>query len=443
MVARINKGSSLKVSLNYNEQKIKQEVAELILAENYFKDAHLLNFHEKLFMLEHQAQLNERVKANSVHISLSFDPEEKLSKEKLQDIAKRYMDSVGFGNQPYLVYQHHDAGHPHMHVVTTNITAEGKRIDMNNIGRTLSEKARQSIDKEFRLISPESKKLTEQLRQKERMENGFTLKPVNVQKVQYGKSQTKTAIQNVVEHVMNQYKYTSLGEYNAVLKLYNVVADPGQKGSLMFQNKGLVYRVLDEAGNKIGTPIKASQFYNKPTLKNLEVKFRQNESLREPFARRIKTSIDFAIHQQNTLEHLSKELKKESISVVVRQNNDGRIYGMTFIDFKNRCVFNGSDLGRQYTAKAIQERCQIKPEMLNQEMPSLNQKVNASNKGSLDNEIDLSSAKEHDVIFQKHHRFELLEILLKPQMNQESLPYELLKEHRLKQKKKKKKGLYL
>ncbi|HMC84281.1 MAG TPA: hypothetical protein VKI61_02100 [Chitinophagaceae bacterium] len=72
-----------------------------------------------------------------------------------------------------------------------------------------------------------------------------------------------------------------------------------------------------------------------------------------------------------------------------------------------------------------------------------NQKVNASNKGSLDNEIDLSSAKEHDVIFQKHHRFELLEILLKPQMNQESLPYELLKEHRLKQKKKKKKGLYL
>jgi len=103
MVARINKSSSIKTSLNYNEQKVKQDVAELLLAENYFKDAQLLNFREKLFMLEHQAKLNERVKANSVHISLSFDPEEKLTKEKLQDIAKSYMDQIGFGNQPYLV----------------------------------------------------------------------------------------------------------------------------------------------------------------------------------------------------------------------------------------------------------------------------------------------------------------------------------------------------
>ena len=126
MVARINKSSSLKTSLNYNEQKVRQDVAELILAENYFKDAQHLNFQEKFFMLEHQAKLNERVKANSVHISLSFDPQEKLTKEKLQDIAKSYMDQIGFGIQPYLVYQHHDAGHPHMHIVTTNITTEGK-----------------------------------------------------------------------------------------------------------------------------------------------------------------------------------------------------------------------------------------------------------------------------------------------------------------------------
>jgi len=267
----------------------------------------LLTFHMAR-QLEHQAKLNERVKANSVHISLSFDPQEKLTKEKLQDIAKSYMDQIGFGNQPYLVYQHHDAGHPHVHVVTTNITAEGKRIDMNNIGRTLSEKARKSIDKEFKLISPENKKLSQRLQQKESTQNESRLKPVSLQKVQYGKSQTKAAILNVVDYVMNQYKYTSLGEYNAVLKLYNIMADPGQKGSLVQEKKGLVYRVLDEAGNKIGTPIKASQFYNQPTLKNLEVKSKQNEVLRERFALRIKNQIDLAILRNNTLENLSKSL---------------------------------------------------------------------------------------------------------------------------------------
>ena len=184
------------------------------------------------------------------------------------------------------------------------------------------------------------------------------LKPVRVRNVQYGKSQTKAAIQNVVDYVMNQYKYTSLGEYNAVLKLYNVTADPGQKGSLMHEKKGLVYRVLDEKGNKIGTPIKASQFYNQPTLKNLEVKFKQNEELRERHALRIKTRIDLAIYRgDKTLIDLSTTLRSDGISIVARQNSEGRIYGMTFIDHENRCVFNGSNLGRNYSAEAIQERC--------------------------------------------------------------------------------------
>ena len=206
MVVRINKGSSIKVSLNYNEQKLKQNVAELLLAENYFKDAQLLNFREELFKLEHQTKHNERVKANSVHISLSFDPQEKLSKEKLQGIAKSYMDQIGFGNQPYLVYQHHDAEHPHMHIVTTNITVAGKWIDMNNIGRTPSEKARKSIDKVFKLISPESKKLIRQLQQKEAIGNDGKLKPVILRKAQYGKAQTKAVIRNVVDYVMNEHK---------------------------------------------------------------------------------------------------------------------------------------------------------------------------------------------------------------------------------------------
>lgn len=437
MVARISKGSSIKSPLNYNEQKLKQQVAELILAENYFNYAQLLNFREKLFMLEHQAKLNERVKANSVHISPSFDPQEKLTKEKLQEIAKSYMDQIGFGNQPYLVYQHHDAGHPHVHIVTTNITTEGKRIDMNNIGRTLSEKARKSIDKEFKLISPESKRLSKHLEHKEAIGNADKLKPISIRKVEYGKSQTKAAIQNVVEHVMNQYKYTSLGEYNAVLKLYNIMADPGQKGSLMHEKKGLVYRVLDEAGNKIGTPIKASQFYNKPTLKNLELKFKQNEILRERFAKHLRVKIDWAILRKNTLENLSNELRGEGIGILARQTNEGRIYGMTFIDYKNQCVFNGSSLGRNYSAQAIQERCIINAEIVKQEKPLISQKINGSIKNNGDYKRDILAVEKDNRMFDKHQRFELLEKLLSRDMKQGNMPDELTEELRLKRKKKK------
>ena len=52
-----------------------------------------------------------------------------------------------------------------------------------------------------------------------------------------------------------------------------------------------------------------------------------------------------------------KMLEKEGIKAVLRQNKEGIIYGLTYVDHRTKCVFNGSDLGKQYSAKGIQERC--------------------------------------------------------------------------------------
>ncbi|MEJ7766871.1 MAG: hypothetical protein WKF89_03610 [Chitinophagaceae bacterium] len=81
-----------------------------------------------------------------------------------------------------------------------------------------------------------------------------------------------------------------------MLKLYNVVADRGTEDSRTFQKRGLVYRVLDDNGNKIGAPIKASAFYNKPTLNNLEKKFVINDVRRQEHKQRVKVAIDYACH---------------------------------------------------------------------------------------------------------------------------------------------------
>src|SRR4051795_9469405 len=167
------------------------------------------------------------------------------------------MQKIGFGEQPYLVYQHHDAGHPHLHIVTTNIKQDGKRIALHNLGQHQSMKASKEIEQEFDLVKALSKT---------RMR--YELQPVNAQKVQYGKSETKRAITNVLDAVLPYYKYTSLAELNAILKLYNVVADRGSEQSRIYKNEGLVYHILNEQGEKIGIPIKASLIYNKPTLRS-------------------------------------------------------------------------------------------------------------------------------------------------------------------------------
>src|SRR5690242_4264011 len=157
MVARIKTPKSISRALNYNEQKVKQGHAILLEATNYLRDAEKLSFNDKLKRFQGLIALNERAKTNSLHISLNFDNADKLSANQFKEIADEYMQKIGFGNQPYLVYQHNDAGHPHIHIVTTSIKEDGKRIDTFNIGRNQSEKARKEIEVKFHLTRAQSK----------------------------------------------------------------------------------------------------------------------------------------------------------------------------------------------------------------------------------------------------------------------------------------------
>lgn len=349
MVAVIKTGHSIHRIVNYNENKVKEGVAKCISAANYPKDADKLSLKNKLNRLLYQAALNTNVSRNSVHVSLNFDPSENHSKEKLEAIANTYMERIGFGNQPYLVYQHHDSGHPHIHIVSIKVREDGNRIDTQNIGRNQSEKARKEIEKEFALVKAEDSKRVKQ----------FQVKPLNAEKIQYGKSETKRGILNVLNEVLYSYKYASIPELNALLKQFNVMADRGSENSRIYKNNGLTYRLLDSKGNKVGVPIKASDFYNKPTLKFLEERFVLNEKERQPHKARVKNAIDLLLIKQPGigLNELIKALEKESIQTVLRQNQQGIIYGITYIDHRTKSVFNGSSLGKPYSANGIQERC--------------------------------------------------------------------------------------
>jgi len=349
MVAKIISGKSLIGALNYNENKVKVEKAELICENGYAKNLYQLSFNDKLQRLTDLASKNERVITNTVHISLNFDIGEKINQEKLNEIANEYMQRIGFGDQPYLVYQHHDAGHPHVHIVSTNIKPSGERISLHNLGRTKSEEARKAIELKYGLV---------QASHKDTIQNQEVR---NLTKVEYGKTDTKRAITNVVSEVIRSYKFSSLPELNAVLNQYNVVADRGSKESRMFSKNGLVYWVMDNKGNKVGVPIKASNINGKPTLKALEQRFHQNEMLRKPFKERIKQSIDSVLLTKASKAGFQKAMQSKGIQVVFRQNEEGRLYGITFIDNHLKVVFNGSDLGKAYSASAMNDRFSIEP----------------------------------------------------------------------------------
>src|SRR5690606_15845080 len=134
---------------------------------------------------------------------------------------------------------------------------------MHNIGRNQSETARKELEISFNLVRADSR----------RKQSPALINAIDAEKIKYGAIDSKRAIGSVLNEVIPHYKYTTLGELNAVLNLYNVKAERGKENSKMFQNKGLIYQILDNNKKAVGVPIKASSFNSKPTLSRLEINF--------------------------------------------------------------------------------------------------------------------------------------------------------------------------
>lgn len=351
MVAKVISGKDIKGALNYNELKVIEGKAALISANGFLKDVHALSFYDKLHRFTALNELNQRTKTNTLHISLNFDPSEKLSADELNRIASVYMTKIGFGDQPYLVYEHKDAAHRHVHIVTTIIQLDGKRIPIHYLGKNQSETARKEIEIEFGLVKASSKVL----------QQAEPIKAADVKKVIYGKSATRKSISNVVRGVIRGYRFASLPELNAALRQYNVIADRGTENSRMFKNNGLIYSLLDEKGKRIGIPVKASAIYERPTLKSLEKRFKLNEALKQPHKDGLKKSMDHVLKfpAVKAKQDFISAMNAKGVAVLFRSNAEGRTFGLTFVDNNTKCVFNGSALGKEYSAASVLKKLSI------------------------------------------------------------------------------------
>jgi hypothetical protein len=264
------------------------------------------------------------------------------------------------------------------------------------------------------------------------------IKPVDVAKVLYGKTETKRSISNVVNAVVNNYKFTSLPELNAALKQFNVIADRGNEEGRIYQHRGLIYRILDAGGNKTGVPIKASSISSKLTLDNLEKKFAVNELAREPFKQRIKEVIEEAFSRQaSSMKQLIQDLERKQVYTLLRQNIEGRIYGVTFVDNQTKCVFNGSDLGKQYTAAALQSRINVMSNEATEKDVSPNDELRYKRQDGIQKNLHFQNDKEQ-IINKSLQAENLLEQLLSTKQQNENVPFQLKRK-----KKRKKRNLKL
>jgi hypothetical protein len=346
MRPKITTSHSIARSILYNEQKVELRVAERLVAANFLKECPALKTEDIIQRFQRRMELNDRVSTN-LHITLNFDPQDRIPAERMIPVMQLYMREIGFERQPWVGWGHYDAGHPHCHIVTTHVERDGDPIDLYKIGQNQSEKARQKIEAEFNLVTAEMKK-------GQRLDRGLVCQDFAC-RVEYGQEPLTRSISAVLEHVAERFSYTTFDELNAVLRHYNVEAYRGQPGTRLYENGGLLYRALDENGHYIGRPLKASFFDCKPTLGNLEKRFDQNLAFKEQQKERVEAKMCMALtFSPDDLDGVRSRLSREGLELSVFRGEDGNCVGMTVVDFNRRVVFGGEELGGGCNHEAIQ-----------------------------------------------------------------------------------------
>ena len=341
MIAKISSTANLGGALGYNFKKVRQEEATVLLANGLYQNQDGKYSMEQVLSDMRQLIPDKcRTKNTVFHCSLNPHPDEKLSDEQLTQIAKEYMEALGYGNQPYIVFKHNDIAREHIHIVSLRVDFDGNKINDRYEGRR-SKKITDALEKKFHLIP--SSKVSE--------------KPTaETPKVDATQGNIKEQVANIIRSAMKHYTFCSLGELNAILSRYNLAIEEVKTEYRGKRYDGLVYVPTDDKGNKVSTPIHASDIGRGVGYTAVQNKMLKSKQMVKPLIPTVRRKVlEVMRTSPHTEERLRQRLEKQDLRVVIRKNESGRLYGITFIDDEKGIALNGSRLGKGYAANKFNE----------------------------------------------------------------------------------------
>lgn len=348
MVAKISLGNSIYGALAYNAEKINKEKGRLLDTNKIYNDGSgSVNIHKAHEDFKRWMPTATRTEKPMVHISLNPHPDDHPTDAELTQIAREYMEKMGFGDMPFLIFKHEDIERHHVHIVALRVKTDGTCIsDRNNFYR--SKDICRELEQKYNLRPSEREKISPDT----------PIRKINIS------GDIKRQVANTVKMVGMRYKFQTLGEFNAILSLYNVRAEQTDGRVNGREYHGLVYFATDDRGNVVASPFKASRlgrFASRTAIDNRFVRAKDRIDVNPT-----RTVVADALAQSTNKADFVARLKSARIDVLFRYTEEGRIYGVTFIDHNTMTVLNGSRLGKDYSANAFERRFngeQTQPDM--------------------------------------------------------------------------------
>ena len=337
MIAKISSSNSLATTLGYNFKKVEKHEASVLLVQGLLQDRNgRYSRAQVLADMLRTIPAQCRTKKTVFHCSLNPHPDEKLSDETLSQIAAEYMEALGYGRQPYIVFRHNDIPRAHIHIVSLRVDSEGRKIN-DRFERRRSKRITDALEAKFGLL-PSRKKAD------------VSAQP---SAVEIGAGDIKRQVAAAVQYVLGRYAFQSVGEMNLLLARFRVTAEEVKTERKGRPFDGIVYAATDAEGHKICTPIKASEIGRRISYAALRRHFEQSKSVVRERAGAIRRAIADVMQTSPDRAEFIDRMRERGIETVLRINTAGRLYGITFIDDANGIAVNGSRLGKGFAANVF------------------------------------------------------------------------------------------
>src|SRR5690606_9334822 len=287
MIAKIGRSGNLYGALAYNNLKVEKEYGQILFANKIIEMPNAVYSVAQLTQsFEPYLIANRNTEKHTLHISLNPDPKDQVSDDKFREMAQEYMQEMGYGEQPFVVFKHTDIDRSHIHIVSVCVDENGKKIS-DKFEKMRSMNVCRELERKNNLIPATNK---------ERKQKDNIFRPVD-----YRAGDVKSQISTVIRHLPNYYQFQTLGEYNALLSLFNITTE--KVGGELHGNaqQGVLYITLNEKGERAGHPFTASLFAQHPRFRAVEqqlAKCRTSPSDTPP-KQTFKSAVNIALQSTN------------------------------------------------------------------------------------------------------------------------------------------------
>ena len=329
--------SSMERALDYNSTKVSQGVAS-VLAVNGIGGTSEEEIRSTFDLYE---RLNFKSGRVSFHASVNPADGEEMSDGEAEEFARRYMEELGYGNQPWALYKHEDIGRVHYHLVSIRTDGRGRKIpEAFEHRRSLEILGRLSQEFGFAVGRGMSEG---------RKQSSFGFPEQFVP----GTDNVLESIRSLFEDSLD-FKFTTYDQFISILWLHGLLGT--QRTG--FTTK-LVLQGLEQNGKKTCTKPFTEKELGMACYRLYAERAKKCEGLMKVMRRereRICNCAKGPLGNARNIWHFRNMLKhKQILFEFHRDPKTGKIDRAHFVDVHNRCAFSSDDLGGGFSLKMLQD----------------------------------------------------------------------------------------